>query len=211
MNVTEALRRRRMTRSFDGRELDPSTVTSIFDDALRAPTAGNSRGVHWTILIGNDEVYRYFEATTDASWRERSARAAGLMRASAVGICTVDPQAYVERYSAPDKANSGLGQGSGAWPVPFWIGDAGASMMAALLRCEESGLAATFLGSFRGEDALRTALGLPNGHLIFGAILLGHPDGHDHRSASLDRPGLTRAERLHFGGFSQEPNSKSVE
>ena len=44
------------------------------------------------------------------------------------------------------------------------------------------------------------------GAAVFGSsflatVLLGHPDGGDHRSASLDRT-VPRSSRLHFGGFS---------
>jgi nitroreductase len=152
-------------------------------------------------LIGPLETAIYFDATTDEAWRARSSRFEGLSRAAAVGICVANPAAYLARYAAPDKASSGLGTNAEDWPVPFWFGDAGASTMAALLLAEELGLAAAFLGCFRGESELKSALDIPESYRVYGAILLGRPDGGDHRSSSLDRPGPSRSQRLHRGGL----------
>ena len=188
-----------MTRSFTGDPLDGAVLDRLCDLALRAPTAGNSRGVELLVLAGPTEVATYFSTTTDEAWRQRSVRFAGLARAGAVVVVLADPEVYVERYADADKASSGLGEGPEAWPVPYWVGDAGAATMALLLACEEQGLGSCFLGAFRGTEELLDALGAPEGLLVYGAVLIGTPDGADHRSASLDRPGSTRAERIHHG------------
>ena len=171
-------------------------LAALLADSLRAPTAGNSRGIGWLLLEGATEVDRYFDAATDASWRQRSARAEGLGRASAAAICLSSPAAYLERYAAADKSSSGLGESVEAWPVPYWIGDAGATVMAALLLAEEHGLATAFLGAFRHDAELREAFSIPEEQLIYGTVLLGLGDGQDHRSDSLLRPGPNRASRV---------------
>jgi nitroreductase len=199
MDVSDAIRRRRMTRSFTGEAVDATSLDRLCDLALRAPTAGNSRGVELLILRGEDEVSTYFSCTTDARWRSRSARYAGLSRAGAVIVVLADPSAYVDRYAAEDKVASGLGEGAEAWPVPYWVGDAGAATMALLLACEEEGLGCCFLGAFRGAEQLLEAVGARRDLMVYGAVLIGKPDGADHRSASLDRPGASRAERIHRG------------
>ena len=201
MDVARAIRTRRMVRSFDGSDLDEGVVRSLFDDGLRAPTAGNARGVHFVILMGTNETSRYFDSATDETWRATARRAPGLQRASAVGVCVVDPSRYVGRYGEADKAPSGLGGGEDRWPVPYWFGDAGAATMAVLLRAEEEGLAASFLGAFRNEAAIKRALMVPGPFRIYGAILLGRPDGNDVRSPSLDLDGPSRADRLHRAWF----------
>ena len=201
MDVGDALASRRMVRSFDGVPLDEVIVTSIFQEALRAPTAGNARGIEWVVLLGTSETSLYFDAATDEAWRLTSPRWPGLTRASAVGICLADPGAYGARYADDDKSSSGLGTGPDAWPVPYWIGDAGASTMASLLLANEAGLDAAFLGAFRRISEIKEAIGIPEGSIIYGAILLGHGDGADHRSHSLDRPGPTRVERIHRGRY----------
>jgi nitroreductase len=182
-----------MQRSFESSvELDVD-LEALLTDSLRSPTAGNSRGVGWILLEGSEAVARYFAAATDAQWRQRSVRADGLQRASAAAVCVTNPSAYVERYAAADKRSSGLGEGPETWPVPYWIGDAGASVMSALLLSEEQGLAAAFLGAFRRDAELREALAIPDELVIYGTVLLGRSDEFDRRSASLDRLGPTRA------------------
>jgi nitroreductase len=71
--------------------------------------------------------------------------------------------------------------------------------MTLLLGATDAGLGACFLGNFRGEESLLRALGAPAGWRVFGSVLLGHPDGADHRSSSLDRPGPDAADRVHYG------------
>jgi len=185
-----------MVRSFDTSPPDETLVREIFTTSLLAPTAGHSRGISWLMLIGPEELTTYFEAATDEHWRKTAARAPGLRNASAAGILLMDPEAYVARYSESDKATSGLGAGPTAWPVPYWVGDAGAASMAALLLIEEAGLSAAFLGAFRHEERIKAAFEIPDTYSIYGTILLGVGASDDRRSASLDRPGPTRAERV---------------
>ncbi len=204
LEVGESIRRRRMVRSFEARDVPPDVVDALVLDALRSPTAGNARGVAWLVLQGPEETARYWYLTTTEAWRAASRRWAGLARAPVVALSLASPEVYVDRYGEPDKEPSGLGPppaggGEAAWPVPYWFGDAAFSTMALLLGAESAGLGACFLGNFRGEAALLAALGVPPGWRLFGAVLLGHPDGADHRSPSLDRVRPGGAQRLHRG------------
>ena len=56
MDVTEAIRRRRMTRSFESRPIDPEVLDEILMTSLLAPSAGNSRGTSWISLVGELET-----------------------------------------------------------------------------------------------------------------------------------------------------------
>jgi nitroreductase len=108
------------------------------------------------------------------------------------------PQAYAERYAEPDKQTAGLdphdaGEGVDDWPVPYWFVDTGFAALLLLLAAVDAGLAACFLGNFRGEAALATALGVPRDRRYLGTVLLGEPGGDDPPSASLAR-GRRRAE-----------------
>ena len=110
-----------------------------------------------------------------------------MRRAPVVLLAYASPDAYVARYAEPDKTGSGLGDGTEDWPVPYWFGDAAFGVMAVLLGAVDAGLGASFLGNFRGEDGLGARLGVPGPWRLFGAVLLGRPDGKAHRSASLRR------------------------
>jgi len=200
MEVTEALRRRRMTRSFDGTELDEDRLAAMCEEALRAPTAGHARGVEAVVLAGTVGVSRYLEAATDEHWRATSPRSRGLAAAGGAVVVLCDPERYATRYAEADKAPSGL-DSPAKWPVPYWYGDAGAFCMALLVLAEDAGLAACFLGAFRRRDEVLGMLDAPRGRELYGAVLLGVASAQQRRSASLERPGPSRAERVVRGGF----------
>jgi len=233
MELHEAIRRRRMVRSFSAEPIDHDTVHLLVDDALRSPTAGNTKGVAWIVLEG-DRTALYWSSTTTDGWRRTSRRWPGLSRAPVAALCLSSPAAYLARYGEPDKARSRLGPvgvpdgegvdgdgaggegvdgegvdgegvdgegggGEGAWVVPYWFGDAAFSTMLLLLGAVGAGLGACFLGNFRGEEALLATLGVDDGWRLFGSVLLGYPDGHDYRSASLDRADPATGGRIRWG------------
>jgi nitroreductase len=196
MELTDAVRRRRMTRNFSGKPLGPGVVDGLLAAALRAPSAGNTQVREFVVLEGDDTA-RYWDSTTDAEWRARSPRFAGLRRAPTVILAFADPDAYVARYREPDKA--GDGQGVAEWPVPFWFVDVGFSVMTILLAAADVGVGAAFLGNFRGEAALRAELGIPEGLRWLGAVLLGEPAHPDPPSTSAARHRRTFEECVHRG------------
>jgi nitroreductase len=189
-----------MVRSFSGEPVNRETLDSLLELAIRAPSAGNSAGREFVVLEG-PETARYWDATTTASWRSTSRRWPGLERAPVVVIVIVSPDRYMERYDEPDKGSSGLGSDSGeeAWPVPYWFFDAGASVMALLLGCTETGLGACFLGNFRGEEQLLRTLGAPDRWRFAGAVLIGVPGGDDPQSSSIPRGRPPMSEIVHRG------------
>lgn len=190
-----------MVRSFSERPVGPEVVDRLVAGSLRSPTAGHARGTAWLVLEGRQQTAAYWRATTTAGWREGSRRGPGLSRAPVVALALASPGSYVARYAEEDKVGPGpdLGGDPGSWPVPYWFGDAAFCVMTLLLEATASGLGACLLGTFRGERRLLDTLGVPGGWRLFGAVLLGHPDGADHRSGSLDRPGPSRADRVHRG------------
>jgi nitroreductase len=227
MELRDAVRERRMVRSFRPDPLDPTAVATLFDDALRAPTAGNSKGVAWLLLEGPEQTATYWNGATTAPWRAAARRWPGLSAAPLVALALCSAPAYLSRYAEADKATAGLGTprdphgpsddadadarggagggdsgGEAAWTVPYWFGDAAFSTMSVLLGAVDRGLGACFLGNFRGERDVLDALGVPGEWRLFGAVLLGHPAAEDRPSASLLRPGPSRAARLHRGGWS---------
>jgi nitroreductase len=199
VELTDALAKRAMVRSFDPAPLPATVVDAIVDAARRAPSAGNTRGVAWIVLEGASETARYWDAVTTAPWRERSKRWSGLSRAPVILVAVTSPDAYLARYDEVDKQSSGLGASVEAWPVPYWFTDAAFGVMAALLAAVDAGVGAAFLGNFRGERALLEGLGVPEGWRSFGALALGRPDGGDHPSPSLRRERPSRESEVHRG------------
>lgn len=188
-----------MVRSFSGDPVSPALLERVLAAAGRAPSAGNTQGVDAVVLEGPDQTGPFWEATTTADWRARSPRWQGLHRAPVVVALFTDPGAYLARYAEADKARSGLGRAEGAWPVPYWYVDAGHVAMLLLLAAADAGIGACFLGNFRGEEALRGALGVPAERRYVGAVLLGHPAETDRPSTSAGRPRRPVGEVFHRG------------
>jgi nitroreductase len=196
MELRDALATRHMVRCFLPDPLEPGLVDRLLDDALRAPTAGNTAGVSWLALEG-DATATYWEHTTTADWRGSSRRWPGLRPAPAVAVSLFSPAEYERRYREPDKQR--WGAGTSGWPVPYWVGDAAFTVLALLLGATDAGLGACFLGNFRGEEPLLAALGVPSDQQLFGAVVLGHPAPEDPPSASLGRAVPSRRDRVHRG------------
>jgi nitroreductase len=182
-----------MTRSFDGTPVDAAWLGDLCASALWAPTAGNAAGVRFNVIDAKD-VDAFFKVATDAPWRARSRRYEGLRRAGAVVLVTTRPQDYLERYSEPDKAASGLGDAD-AWPLPYWHTDAAMATMALLLLLEESEWQATLWGSFHHDEEVLSWAGLTDEQL-FASVLIGRSDGNDVPSRSLERPVPSRRARV---------------
>lgn len=198
MELTEAIRRRRMVRSFDGRPVPPELVDRLLDLARRAPSAGNVQAVSFVVLDGS-ETGRLWDVTLPPE-RRASFRWQGLPAAPVVIVPLVSPAAYPARYAEDDKAATGLGAGTDAWPVPYWWVDGGMVVHALLLAAVDAGLGALFFGLFEHEHAVLDALGVPEGWRALGAVALGWPapDGPG-RSAGRPRPDLP--EVVHRGGW----------
>jgi len=168
----DVVRRRRMTRAFRPDPVDRAVLTELVELAARAPSAGKTQGWHLVVLEG-EQTARFWDITLP-SVRRDSFRWQQLLSAPVIALPLADAKAYVDRYAEPDKAQTGLGVGPEAWPVPYWTIDASMSVMTLLLAAEAAELGALFFGVFRGERELRHELGIPPGMELLGAIALGY-------------------------------------
>lgn len=208
MDLDDVVRRRRMVRSFADRPLPAGLADRLVRSTLWAPSAGNTRGTAWVLLEGAEETWKYWLHATTSAWRATSRRWPGLSRAPVVAVSLASPGAYMARYAEDDKVASGLGSPATAgtagstgtpWAVPYWFADAAFCVHTLLLEATAEGLGACFLGNFRGERAVLEALDVPPGWRLFGVVVLGHPDGNDHRSPSLTRKRPRAPTRVHRG------------
>jgi nitroreductase len=115
-------------------------------------------------------------------------------------VPVADSSRYLERYSEPDKAPTGLGGDVASWPVPYWVVDCAFAVENLLLAATDHGLGALFFGIFQEAETVSRALGLPEGAAPIGAIALGHPAG-DRPSASVRRGRRDLDEIVHHGSW----------
>jgi len=186
MEFREALAQRHMVRNYTNEPVPAESLDHIIDAGIRAPSAGFSQGQRFVVV-------------TSESQRKAIALAAGeehyvsegfdpwISRAPAHIVICVDRDAYLSRYSEPDKAGAdGPASTEKDWPVPYWWVDAGASMMAILLAAVDEGLAAGFLGA-QALDDIHEVLEIPGNILVVGIATIGHAAAKDRKSGSIDR------------------------
>jgi nitroreductase len=178
MEFRDVVSKRRMVRNYTDQPVDPDALNRIVDAAVRAPSAGFSQGQRFVVVTDQDTRAAIAGATGEDEYLE-SGFDPWISRAPVHIIICSDKQAYVDRYSEPDK--TGLEE----WTVPYWWVDAGASLMAILYAAVDEGLAAGLLGAHAVDD-LRSILGIPSNIFIAGIVTLGNP-APDRKSSSIGR------------------------
>lgn len=197
MEFEEAVRSRRMVRSFDEAPVATEVVDHMIDLARRSPSAGYSQGVDFIVLQGAEETARFWGVPAIRGYWESVFP--GVLRAPVLVLPIADRDAYLRRYSEPDKAPAGL-QAASAWPVPYWLTDTAMATMALLLAAVDEGLGALFFGLFRGThvDVLER-LGVPEGHELIGAVAIGYRADDGPTGSATTRARRPLADVIHRG------------
>ena len=185
MQLQEALRRRRMVRSFEDRPIAPEVVGRIVRNAQRAPSAGFSQGQAFVVLDGREQTARYWDALWPAE-RRRDWAWPDLFNAPLLVVCLSSKDIYLDRYAEADKGWTDRDERR--WPVPYWDIDAGMAAMIILLDAVDAGLGAIFFG-------------VPEAFTAIGTIAIGHPKPQDRPSPSLARGRRRGAEVVHRGAW----------
>jgi nitroreductase len=188
MELTEAVRRRRMVRAFSPAPLPEGALDRMLALTLRAPSAGNARGTELLVLSGADQTERFWAAAWPSGRRD------GRSAAPVVVVPLAGRAAYQQRYAEDDKAASPPAR----WPVPYWQLDAGFVTMVLLLAAVDEGLAASFFGV--DAEGVRRAFGVPDGYLPIGAVAIGWPAAGQRSGPSRAAPGRPRVHRGGWGG-----------
>lgn len=188
MELSSAIRRRRMVRTYDAsRPVPDEVVDRLLDHAVRAPSAGFSQGWAFVVLRTPDDRRRFWAASADLD-REPDAWLRGLMTAPLLVLCLSDKDAYLDRYAEPDKGWSDRDEAR--WPVPYWDVDTGMAALLMLLTAVDEGLGSCFFGvPAPAHDRVRSAFGVPPRMRLVGVVSVGYRDAAagDRRSPSLRR------------------------
>jgi nitroreductase len=175
MELRDAVRQRRMVRSYDpARPVPRETVESLLNLAVRAPSAGHTQGWRFLVLDDPASCGRFWSVTTDKTdaedpWLTR------MQQAPVLVVFFSDRQAYLDRYAEPDKGWTDRDEAH--WPVPYWDIDTGFTALLMLLAVVDEGLGALFFGIPPHQiGEFRTLYGVPGNYLPIGAVAIGHPD-----------------------------------
>jgi nitroreductase len=199
MEFEDVVRGRHMVRSFEDTSVAIEVVDRMIDRARRSPSAGYSQGVDFVVLQGADETERFWAVPAIRSYWDSVFP--GVRRAPVLVLPIADRDAYLRRYSEPDKAPAGL-QAASAWPVPYWLTDTAMATMVLLLAAVDEGLGALLFGLFRGTDVeVLERLGVPEGHDLIGAVAIGYPADDRPSGSAATRPRRPLSDVIHRGGW----------
>ncbi|MGI8415036.1 MAG: nitroreductase family protein [Nakamurella sp.] len=198
MELTEAVRRRRMIRRYLPDPVPSDILQNIVELGLRAPSAGFSQGWDFVVLAEPAEVQQFWNVT--AAGDEPDNWLAGLQQAPVLILCCSDKQTYLRRYAEADKPWQD--QQEAHWPVPYWDVDAGMAAMIILLATVDAGLGALFFGVMVDQlDAVRAAFAIPADRNIIGVIALGYPAETKPSGSTRSRKRRPTSEVVHNGRF----------
>ncbi|TML00920.1 MAG: nitroreductase family protein [Actinobacteria bacterium] len=194
MEFGDVLRRRKMVRTFESGQVDPSIVERILRHGQRAPSAGYSQGFEFLLLEGPDQTARFWEAATADEPVLQGVRAAPI-----IVIPFASKDVYLDRYAEEDKKWEDRDESR--WPVPYWYIDAAFASMLILLSAVNEGLGALFFGLHPPTiPRVKETFGVPDGWDPIGAIAIGHPSGEDPvRSSAHTRRRKQFQEVVHRG------------
>jgi nitroreductase len=195
MEVIDMLRKRRMTRSFEARTIDPELVERILAAGLRGPTAGHTQAVDLLVLEGRAQTGRYWDAALPAGEARDRFPWPGLLAAPLLVVVLSSEAAYRRRYAEPDKA-----AGAGALDVPWWHVDAAFAALLLQLAAVDAGLGALFFAAHQ-VPALRRTFGVPDEWSPVGTVAIGHPAPDRPSSSVATRRRRPAAEAIHRGGW----------
>jgi nitroreductase len=196
MEFQDVVRKRRMVRSFERREVPAEVVERILRNAQRAPSAGFSQGWAFLVFEGQAQTQQYWDAVGpndhDAfTWQD-------LFNAPLLIVCLSNKSAYLDRYAEPDKGWTDRSESH--WPAPYWDIDTGMAAMLILLTAVDAGLSALFFGVPPEKiELLRSTFGIPAELQPIGTVAIGYGKPNDPPSPSLKRGHRPIAEVIHRG------------
>jgi nitroreductase len=181
VEFADVVRQRRMVRSFEQRPVPREKLERILDAGRRGPSAGFSQGVDFLVLHTVEEVTHFWTVAEEPGWPWKDEDlAAG---PPVIVLPLSNKQAYLERYSRPDKAGAGMDVEEG-WPIPYWDLDTAMAAMLMLLAAVDEGLGGWLFGIFHGERELLDSLGVPPDVRAVGALGFGYPAPGERRKGS---------------------------
>jgi nitroreductase len=199
MEFAEVVRRRKMVRNYTEGPVDPAVVERALRNATRAPSAGFSQGWGFLLLDAQEDVRRFWAATSDdEDLADPDDWLTGMTRAPVVVVPCSSKAAYLQRYAEDDKGWTD--QDEARWPVPFWHMDAAMASLLILQTAVDEGLGACFFGVPPEHVAsLKDAFGIPDAFDPVGAITIGHPATGGSAGSPTRRPRKAEDEVVHRG------------
>jgi nitroreductase/Pyruvate/2-oxoacid:ferredoxin oxidoreductase delta subunit len=165
-DFTSLVFQRRSIRSYQEKTVDNSDLVKLVELTRWAPTARNIRVVHWSVVQKPEDVKKLAEMVI--RWFERTGQFSGMVKAWSEGedlVLRGAPHLIVAH--APKTALA---------PET----DCVIALTTLELAAKAMGLGSCWAGFFRvacnGDPEIARAAAVPEGHEVYGAMMLGYPD-----------------------------------
>ncbi len=188
--VEHLLLSRRSIRKYKKQPLERDAIIQLINTARYGPTASNKQPVQWLVIENSDEVHRFTELVAD--WmrimlkegpEETAPRFQQLVDAwerGEDGICRGAPHVIVTHSHKS---------------FTFAKTDCAIALNSLELTAFSMGLGTCWAGYFNTaanmHPPLKKALGIPEEHMICGALLIGYPTYQYHRIPKRNKPVIT--------------------
>ncbi len=198
MEFDRTLASRRMHRHLSADPIALEELAPILLAFFRAPSAGFAQGAELLVLCDEDDRRLAIDSVTTPGWLDSHPSHSSLLHAPVIVVPLADSAAYTHRYSMPDKAASKLDTVD-RWPLPYWLIDTAFATMLLLAKVTDSGLGASFIGIFRGEDELSHRFNLRPTQQPIGLIFIGQIDVDDDGGSPKRIERRAPESRIHLG------------
>ncbi len=148
MEVMEAIRKRRSTRSYQSREVEEEKLNAVLEAGRLAPSAHN--GQEWRFVVVKDETLR--KKLSAAAKGQKFVAEAPVV----IAACAVETEKVMTC-------------GQAAYPIDLAI-----AVDHMTLKAVEEGLGTCWIGAFY-EDEAKSVLGIPDDVRIVVLLPLGYP------------------------------------
>ena len=145
----DAIMKRRSTRKFADRSVEPEKIESLLRAAMQSPTGHNAQD--WEFIV-----------ITDGEMREK------VSRMSEFSVCAKNAPLLIITLANLDRAVK---------EEPLWVCDMGAVCQTILIQVEEEGLGATWLACYPHEprmEYLKKLLALPDNIVPYSVMAIGY-------------------------------------
>lgn len=160
------VQRRRSIRYFKPDTPDRAVIQAALDGAAYAPSAKNDRAYQWTVILGREAVERLYRIILDWAGSEPEFRALTWLARRGINPITCGAPCLVLVH-CPDSCSN---------PVS----DSVIAMTLAEQLLNDAGLGTCWGGYFHRAvqqcAELRAALNIPEGHEVYGVLMVGAPD-----------------------------------
>src|SRR5258707_4662849 len=108
MELRDAIRRRRMIRKFEQKQVPQDVLNRVLEKARHAPSGGFSQGFDFIVLAKSEELDWFYRTTDDPTDPESFPGREPSFSPACIVLPFANKRMYLDRYAQPDKLQFGM-------------------------------------------------------------------------------------------------------